>query len=623
MRSEPPSEPYPPPQPYPSYPQAPEQPPYAGAPSAPLAPAYPAYPGYAPYPPYPGTPSMPLGSANGAPVNPYAPYPYPGAPVYPSAPYYGPYPPAPAHPTDRSPESIPPAPAEGGIPGQSAPGADPFTSPSSYPAYPYPNYPDYSAYPGYPVQPGYPANPAYPAYPAYPGYPPYPGYAGAPSMPLNAQAPNPYATVPLPPPSIPFEVPPEEPNSLGLPFPLWVTVLTFGGALILVALSFLAAGALARADWSDSAVTAGVVAFILAAGTVVGTLVRMGAGRRVRSMLLLALAMTLVLCTLGGASISVSGSLHGIQARALETDGNWGPSIREYTLAGEGAPNAPNVARVQDEWGEQLFARHSYFQAIVHFSTVITTYYRSGAPVDRAYRDEFATYRDWIEANTADVPYSDAISYFDTYRGAALCDAACNAGIDAIEPQALYQHGLLLVGQGNFTLATTEFEKVQTRFPKSPYAAQAHAAAAKALYALGQQQLASSCETAVSTYQSLAKQYADTPEGKKAKSALAASQNVTGHLSGWPAGIVPVIVLSRTADPKNFYYSSEYRASPRGNGDFTLNNVAQGNYNIAAIFDQGGSTYSIYYYNTQTGNVYTVHVGPLCPTDFGAFEYTA
>jgi hypothetical protein len=70
-------------------------------------------------------------------------------------------------------------------------------------------------------------------------------------------------------------------------------------------------------------------------------------------------------------------------------------------------------------------------------------------------------------------------------------------------------------------------------------------------------------------------------------------------------------------------FSHQYKAIPGSGGDFTFLSVAQGDYDIAAIFDMNGGIYWVWYSFKDTGNPYTVHVGPLCPTDVGAFQYVA
>src|SRR5262249_26138769 len=162
-----------------------------------------------------------------------------------------------------------------------------------------------------------------------------------------------------------------------------------------------------------------------------------------------------------------------------------------------------------------------------------------------------ATYRAWVQESADDAPYYDLLAFFDQYRDFSRCDASCTAAIDAIEPQALYQYGTQLVRQSKYSLAVLQFEQIVTKFPSSPYYARSYTAAAQAYYALGQQQRGTDCASAVTAYQTLVRRYADTPEAQHAKSDLAAPQNVIGRLAGWPAGIVPLMLLSRSVDPHN------------------------------------------------------------------------
>jgi len=247
--------------------------------------------------------------------------------------------------------------------------------------------------------------------------------------------------------------------------------------------------------------------------------------------------------------------------RALERSGQWQGAIREYQLAGEAAPNAPDIARVYDEWGEQSLARGRYEQAAITFQTVITTYPRSGAAGDRAQQDLFETYTTWLRASPETISYPDAIADFVAYRASPSCAAPCQGAARDGEAQARYQFGAQLAGRSQYTNAITQFEIVQAQFPQSPYAKPSHGAAATAYYMLGQQQLQQACSNALPSYQALAKTYGDTPEGRKARAALSAPQRVTGTVTGFPPGAPHLVYLSRSANPATFSFSDDYQAT--------------------------------------------------------------
>lgn len=469
---------------------------------------------------------------------------------------------------------------------------------------------------GYPPANQLPQAP-YPGYapPSQPTYPGYPGYPGSPSLPLDAQALAPYRT-----PSS-WALPQTKPPSrLARPFPFWLCVLLFVGAFVLLAFVYSAVEVVAHGDWSDGARAAGLAALVLAGVALIVLAARLVSGRRAFVTITLGLLMTVLLAGAGAGGITFAAPLHGIEARSLEQSGQWPGAIREYQLAGEAAPNAPNIARVYDEWGEQSLASGNFEQATITFGTVVTTYSKSGAGYDRAQQDLFKTYTTWLQSSPQTLSYTDAIADFVAYRALPACDATCQSSAQDAEAHARYLYGTQLAGQQHFNDAIKQFETVQAQFPKSSYAPQAHRAAATAYYSLGQQQLKQTCADAVPTYQALAKKYGDTPEGKKAKSALDAPQRVTGKIINYPSNPVPTVMLSRSADPNNFSFSQEYTTTPGSGGAFTFKSVAQGNYNIATLRTTATEEEETWY-QSSSGNLYTVHVGPLCPINFGTYNY--
>ena len=478
---------------------------------------------------------------------------------------------------------------------------------------PPPDYPQ-GAYAPYP---GYPAGPAATGYasPSQPTYPGGVGYLSSPSLPLGAAAATEYRS-----PSSWALQTSQQPSRLAKPFPFWLSLLLPVGAFVLLAFLYSAVEVVAHGDWSDGARVAGIGGLVLAAVALFVLIIRLIAGRRAFTTIALGVLTAALLAGAGAGGITFSAPLHGIEARSLEQSGQWAGAIREYQLTGETAPNAPDVARVYDEWGEQTLAKGSYEQAAITFETVITTYTQTTAADNRAQQDLFKTYTTWLQANPQGIPYPDAIADFVAYRGLSACDATCRGNSQDAEAQARFLYGSQLASQSQYGDAIKQFETVQAQFPKSAYTPRAHGAAATAYYNLGQQQLKQTCSDAVPTYQTLAKKYGDTPEGRKAKAALAAPQRVTGKIVNYPNNPVPTIMLSRSADPANFSFSQDFSTTPGAGGSFTFNNVAQGNYNIATLRTTASQEEETWYQD-DSGNLYTVHVGPLCPIDFGTYNY--
>jgi outer membrane protein assembly factor BamD (BamD/ComL family) len=495
---------------------------------------------------------------------------------------------------------------------------------------PPPDAPTYPGYPGYagasstplgvPV-PGAPgmfapaSTPTYPGFPGSPSYPVYPGYAGGPSVPF------------APPFSVPLAPAPQ--NALARPFPAWLTA-TFGvGSSAVVSLVYILAELVGHADWADGARIAGFVALGLAGAALIVTILRAALGRRAGAMLALAAMLVVGLSAAGVGGVVASPQLHNAQAHSLEGSQAWAAAIHEYTLAGEQPPNAPDIARTLDEQGEQQLAQGDYKDALAIFQSVGAQYAQSGDPLGRANDDVFKTYSAWVKSNGSDVPYSDAISFFEHYRTTASCSTSCASDAAAIEAQALYQYGTSLAASSDYTDAITQFEKIASSFASSSYAAQAHSAAATAYLAVGKQQLTTGCsniypfdaafttsdpgyQALLGTYQKLVSKYADTPEGQQAKKALAAPQSVSGTVINAPAGSAIVLLLSKHANPNAGYFSGEYKTTPGGRGSFAFRAVAPGVYNLSGTVTTP-SVIATLWYTDQQNNPISFHVYALCP----------
>ncbi len=530
-----------------------------------------------------------------------SPYPAPSAPSAPFAPPT--YPGMPGVPLSWS--TYPPAPS--GSQYASA-ATNPFSgsTPASLPANPvYPGGPSVPL--GSPMQGAYP--PMYPGYPAsYPGYPA--SYPGAPMTPYGAPL-----TVPLQQADSPLR------RALAEPFPVWLSAALVAGAVALVAVAYLASVLAGQEDWADGAGTAGLVAVGLAFVGLIVAIVRGALGRRAVSMLVMSAVLVVGLSAIGATGVFASPQIHGFQAHALEGSHDWQDAVHEYTLSGEQAPNAPDIARTLDEQGEQQLANGQYAAAIATFRTVSTQYDQAGDPVGRANTDTFNAYSAWVKSQAGDVAYFDAITFFESYRTAASCSASCQGAVAAIEPQARYQYGEQLLGQSAYSQAIGQFEAIATNFSSSSYASQAHEGAAQAYLGYGKQELASECPTplpygdsptaALAAYRTLSTTYADTPEGQQAKTALAAPQDAVGNFQkALPSA---VIYLSKnysvsTGDASNDYVTAFSTTS----STFTFHNIAQGSYYMTYTDNTGAS----YYIGTQNNPV-AFPVGPLCATDLG------
>lgn len=414
-----------------------------------------------------------------------------------------------------------------------------------------------------------------------------------------------------------------QPRSRALP--LWSKGSVALGVILALAAAFLTRALAQQGDWTDGALAVALAATLLAGITLLVGIARALAGRRSGWTLLQTALLIILLQAVAVASYVGAPSLHATQAQNAMRQGRWSEAAGEFALSGERQPDAPGIAGAYLAWGESLLAGKQYAGAVERFIPVITTYAGSGhALVSKAHDDLYQTYSQWIRADARAVNYGGkggALETFQARLSDPACDATCQTQMAATLALAHYQYGQQLMAAHQYGDAITQFETVGGKYAGSAYAAQAHTAAAQAYYAYGQQQIAQqACSDAVATYRALVSHYADAPEAATAKTALAASQPVSGTLSGLPANPAPTVALSSQVNVSGYVFSDDYTAKPEASGAFTFASVAQGDYNLSTRRDANNAV-SYTYYHDAKGNVYTVHVGPLCPVRLGTIAY--
>ncbi|HEX9035971.1 MAG TPA: hypothetical protein VF808_03180 [Ktedonobacterales bacterium] len=412
--------------------------------------------------------------------------------------------------------------------------------------------------------------------------------------------------------------PEREPSALSQPFPIWLTIAAPLVMLLTLAMAFGAEVFLLGADWATGALAAALAAFALAVVTVIVLAVRLIAGRRSGGTVALSAVLALALVAAGVGGITQLNPLRHAQAGQFEAARQWQPAIDEYAQSGESAPNAPDIARIYTEWGESLGQSKDYAGAAEKLTTVVQTYAQSGSEVARAQADLYNTYVGWISTGATNVPFQQAINFLTSYATNPVCDASCQQSISGVSAEAHYQYGQQLLQANQYKQAITELELVQTQYPTTQYVPQAHAAAAQAYLALAQQTLSQDCASAVPLYQTLAKNYGDTDQGKQAKKKLGAPVQVTGVVSGAPKSPPVTIYLSRHVAPSRYYASGEYKVKLSSSGTFSFPAVTPGVYYPTGL--QTTSTQIIYSY--WPGNpAYSVTVGPLCAFQIPALNW--
>jgi len=425
---------------------------------------------------------------------------------------------------------------------------------------------------------------------------------------------------------------PREPRFkvLANPLPLWAFIIGIVGiALLLVALQ------VTGSDWAAGAMQvaygAGIIALLIALAVGVRTLAGM---RRLRAFISAGLII-LILLILSGVGFTQQSPIHRLQGGSLEGQQQWQRAITEYQLAGEHAPTSDNIARTYDEWGEQFSASQQYEAAIAKFDTVLNSYGSAKSEVALAESDKVAALLAWGKQALQKQNYAEATLHFDALLGLSYCNSNCQAQTSALDATAYYNLAETELTAGQYVDASTHFGTVVTRFPSSPEAQKLHGDYAKALLGEGQQQLASSCSSAIPTYQELATTFSDTPQGQQAANALRAPQPVTGQFtSSIPTtsqsgvAVAPVAILA-----KNLYggisqdkYTRALNGAPvaviQRDGTFRFKSVQQGTYDLVWGTIGSDGSYSLIFYSDPTTNapIYVATVGPLCAFDFGAIN---
>jgi tetratricopeptide (TPR) repeat protein len=494
-----------------------------------------------------------------------------------------------------------PAPAPGFISGVYPPPATPSGSGFTVDARPAQPTPGFAQASG-----ALPAQPSQPGWPGYTGQlpqPGWPGYQGQGAVPPPAQQASP----------------------LIKPLPLWAFILSIvAGAVVLALLVFLI-----PPDWATGAQDAGWIAFGIGGAILIAFIVRTGLGMlaptnpRRRSQVISAIALALLLFAVGTFGLTQQASVHAAQARFSEGQKQWQNAIDEYTAAGEGPPSSTNIARIYNEWGEELVSQQKYSDALDKFDMVIIHYSQATDQVSQAVKDEISA------ANKEG--YAIAIMHYDNLLSQASCqqDSNCKTMIADVDATAYYNLAEQQLSAQQYSDAANTFKQLttNTNFQGAPEVQKAHPDYAKALWGKAQQELHTTCSDALSIYQQLISSFSDTPEGQQAANGLKAPVQVTGRFTSTvpPASTTPFVMLATTPVPTgqvtfdqfNAVYSNSPHTSINSDGTFSFASITPGAYYFAwgtlTDSDGGGRYYALT--NSTT-------IGQLCTYDFGNISAT-
>jgi tetratricopeptide (TPR) repeat protein len=455
-----------------------------------------------------------------------------------------------------------------GISGQVAPGTAEASSGGMTPPETTPTWSQGASSKGTPA-------PAFPGVPAQPGWPsgllPSPGAVPGQTFPSGGMPTGVYA------PGYDMQqgammmtpIPAAKP-----PLPRWFTA----GAAALVALGVFLVW-LTGSDWAEGGKRAGIAAFVAAAIVLGAFVYRYVTGYRATRAIGLAVASVLVLIILGGAGIGLQSTFHQLQGRSLESQQNFPAAINQFQLSGEKAPDGVDLARTYNDWGEQLKAQKNYQAAIDKFDTVLHNFPGIADEVARAQRDEANAYLAWGDQYFNQSDYQNAVDKYNKILG----------------------------DQKTFG-ATPDYVKI-------------HQQAAKAYFGLGKKlESDGDCTDAASTYNTLVKDFSDTPESQQAQTELKKPQDITGRVinvtTSQPAPNVRLFLSSRWQVQNGVFSASDDTSTTSdANGNFAFKNITPGNtkYLISYVGTDGRETITVSRASGQPQNV--IQVAPICAPD--------
>jgi hypothetical protein len=339
-----------------------------------------------------------------------------------------------------------------------------------------------------------------------------------------------------------------------------------------------------------------------------------------------------VLLALGGLGITQPPALHAAQARVLEHAGQWQGAIDEYTAAGRAS--AHDVARVYDEWGERLAAARHYDDAIAKFAVVVASYGTLAPEAPRAQVDMVNAYLVWASQEMAAGQYQQASALYDLIFALPYCDAACTGRVIPLAAETYLEIGQRALAAHDYAVAISTLLTGVARFPSAARSAGLHAALATALRGAGTMALAAhSCTQALSTYQTLAKSFADTSEGRQSARDLQAPVSVRGRFTtAIPPGGVAYLGMDLYGKlvSKGIYaaYFSLFtpgtpHTTVQSDGQFVFAGVSPGDYDLAWGYGQtfNGDPAKVIMPFSNNHAAYQAHAQPLCGFDFGAIDY--
>ncbi len=355
----------------------------------------------------------------------------------------------------------------------------------------------------------------------------------------------------------------------------WLTPQNYG----VISLAVVGVVALLSPNFGVAAIAGGITSLVVA----VGALVFLALDKERAARVMWAVA-AVVLVIVGALGLVGNTAAFQLSIAQDESSGNYSGAIAALRSIGKAPPYSSDLAQAYLDWAQQEVKEKAFAGAVTHLNYVVQNFPTLPQAADAQNRlpgvylawAQYATQQN--DPVTAGQQYAILLTQYASSPEAAQAHDAAGPAFLAwgnAEQQAKY-----------YDVAYTAYQLVAHYFPKSTEAAEAHRQAATDLLAWAQALTAAHryADAAVH-YTDLAKNYADTPEGKTAQGILNKGVQLIGRLLR-ANGVKPVmpfttVRLSSQWTVSNGSYvvgGQQYYADTDSNGYFVFPSVPAGQY---------------------------------------------
>lgn len=282
--------------------------------------------------------------------------------------------------------------------------------------------------------------------------------------------------------------------------------------------------------------------------------------------------------------ITTATPVYRLQVNQAEHSGHYQFAADGLTTLGDSPPYSKDLAQTYLDWGNHEIKNDMFQSGFDHLTYVATKFPTlvQSAQAKAALPNALLSWAQYAAGHTDPVTAGkEYIQLFTQYDGTP---AAISARASA--SAAILAMGDTQMQAGYYPEAYASYQFIQTHFPQSSVAGQAHAQTAKDLLTWAQKLAnAQRFSDASKEYQLLVTSFADTPEGQSAQQMLSQGVSVTGQMlksdGKNPVFAYTTIRLSSSWNVASGTYTAsgqQYFADTDSNGYFQFPHIPAGQY---------------------------------------------